>query len=204
MRFAAAARSRPTSRFLRPARFPKRSSKRGGSATSAASEPQDETTGLRIGVRMSTSDPATTRHTSRRDVRIEWGDCDPAGIVYFPRYFAIFDSCTAGAFESVGFPKPMLLRKFGIVGIPMVDVRASFSAPCTFGDDVVVETQITEWGRSSFKVHHRLLKGAVIAVEGFEVRVWTGRDPTDPSRLRAQPIPRELIDLFQEKGASQR
>lgn len=29
--------------------------------------------------------------TNRRTVRIEWGDCDPAGIVYFPRYFAIFD-----------------------------------------------------------------------------------------------------------------
>ena len=27
-----------------------------------------------------------------RNARIEWGDCDPAGIVFFPRYFAMFDS----------------------------------------------------------------------------------------------------------------
>ena len=36
---------------------------------------------------------------SRRTVEIEWGDCDPAGIVYFPRYFEIFDASTAALFE---------------------------------------------------------------------------------------------------------
>lgn len=24
---------------------------------------------------------------NRRTIRIEWGDCDPAGIVFYPRYF---------------------------------------------------------------------------------------------------------------------
>ena len=139
----------------------------------------------------------TATRVARRNVRIEWGDCDPAGIVYFPRYFAIFDSCTAGAFEAVGLPKPTMLRKYGILGIPVVDIHGKFSVPCSFGEDVVIETQITEWGRSSFKVHHRLLKGAVVAVEGFEVRVWTTRDPADASRIRSQPIPQEVIALFQ-------
>jgi 4-hydroxybenzoyl-CoA thioesterase len=133
---------------------------------------------------------------SRRNVRIEWGHCDPAGIVYFPRYFEIFDGCTAGAFEAVGYPKPLLIAKFDIVGIPAVDIRGSFFQPCSFGDDVVVETRITEWGRSSFKVHHCLSKDSIKSVEGWEVRVWTGRDPADPSRLRSRPIPRELIELF--------
>ena len=32
--------------------------------------------------------------TNRRTVRIEWGDCDPAGIVFYPRYFAMFDHST--------------------------------------------------------------------------------------------------------------
>jgi 4-hydroxybenzoyl-CoA thioesterase len=150
---------------------------------------------------MSAPHPAAATRTTRRRVRIEWGDCDPAGIVYFPRYFALFDSCTAGAFEAIGYPKPKLIERFGIVGFPVVDVRGSFSAPCRFGDDVLVETCISEWGRTSFKVHHRLIKGAVAAAEGFEVRVWTGRDPTDPSRLCAQPIPQEVIERFERVGA---
>ena len=134
--------------------------------------------------------------SNRRTVRIEWGDCDPAGIVYFPRYFEMFDACTAGAFEAVGLPKPKLIERYGIVGIPAVDIRGSFSIPCTFGEDAVIDTRITEWGRSSFKVHHRLLKGDRTAVEGFEVRVWTGRDPVETARLRSQPIPQEVIALF--------
>src|ERR1017187_5514616 len=34
-----------------------------------------------------------------RKVRIEWGDCDPAGIVFYPRYFEIFDASTSALFE---------------------------------------------------------------------------------------------------------
>ena len=29
--------------------------------------------------------------TYTRNARIEWGDCDPAGIVFFPRYFEMLN-----------------------------------------------------------------------------------------------------------------
>ena len=38
---------------------------------------------------------------SRKEIRIEWGDCDPGGIVYFPRYFEYSDACTHALFEEV-------------------------------------------------------------------------------------------------------
>jgi len=147
---------------------------------------------------MNAAIPPARARVNRRMIHIEWGDCDPAGIVYFPRYFEIFDACTAAAFEAVGYPTPVLLRTFGIVGIPAVDIRGRFASPCTFGEDVVIETRIGDWGRSSFKVQHRLLKGALTAVEGFEVRVWTVRDPNNPAGLRGEPIPREVIERFVE------
>ncbi len=40
---------------------------------------------------------------NRRTIRIEWGDCDPAGIVFYPRYFEWFDACSTGLFEAAGF-----------------------------------------------------------------------------------------------------
>jgi 4-hydroxybenzoyl-CoA thioesterase len=135
--------------------------------------------------------------TNTRKVRIEWGDCDPAGIVYFPRYFVIFDNCTAGMFEAVGLPKPKLLKHYDIVGFPVVDVHARFMIPSRFGDDVVIETTIAEWGRSSFKVQHRLLKDAELAIEGFETRVWVGHDPERPGAIRSRPIPADLIERFE-------
>jgi 4-hydroxybenzoyl-CoA thioesterase len=66
---------------------------------------------------------------NRRDVQIQWGDCDPANIVYYPRYFAMFDDSTSTLFEVAGFSKQDLVRKYGLVGIPMVDTRSKFYIP---------------------------------------------------------------------------
>jgi 4-hydroxybenzoyl-CoA thioesterase len=133
---------------------------------------------------------------NRRTLRIEWGDCDPAGIVYFPRYVEYFDICTVHMFEAAGFPKPEMLKRFGAAGYPMVDLQAKFLIPSTFGDDVTIESGITEFGRSSFKVHHRLLRGEELAVEGFETRVWTIYDPNQPGRLKGQAVPEEIRAAF--------
>ena len=129
-------------------------------------------------------------------IRIEWGDCDPAGIVYFPRYFEFFDASTARLFERVGLPKQTLLKTYDIVGYPVVEVRANFRVPSRFGDDVAIESSICEWGRSSFRVQHRLMKGAMLAVEGFEKRVWVGHHPEDPQGIQSRPIPRDVIDRY--------
>ena len=76
----------------------------------------------------------------------------------------------------------------------MVDTRARFLVPARFGDDVTIETTITEIKRSSFQITHHLKKDDALCVEGFETRVWTGRDPADPSKIRSQPIPAEVIE----------
>ena len=129
----------------------------------------------------------------RRNLIIEWGDCDPAGIVFFPRYLAIFDSCTWSLFTAaLGMRKRDLLTRFGTVGAPMVDLRARFLIPCTYGDEVVVESRVAELRRSSFDVRHRLLKDDQLAIEGLETRVWSVIDPNRPGRLRSQPIPAEI------------
>ena len=129
----------------------------------------------------------------RRTIRIEWGDCDPAGIVYFPRYAEWFDACTAALFEAAGFPKADLVKKRGIV-IPMIKTQSEFLIPCRFGDDVMVETALARLGRSSFDVHHRMLKGEKLAVECFETRVWTRIGPSLPDTLKSEAIPEEVRD----------
>ena len=133
---------------------------------------------------------------NRREIQIEWGDCDPARIVFFPRYFAFFDASTAYLFEAAGLPKPEMLKRFDIVGIPLVDVGAQFFLPSRFGDRVVIETFVSEWKRSSFRVEHRLLRGDQLAIQAFEVRVWAARDPDQPEGIKARPIPQEVIARF--------
>jgi len=133
---------------------------------------------------------------SRREVLIEWGDCDPAGIVFNPRYFEWFDACTAGLFAHAGLTKPELIARFGIVGIPLVETRAKFLLPSRWGEKVVVESQVLAFRRSSFDVRHRLLRDSQEAVIGEETRVWAGRHPEDHSRLASQPVPEEVKRLF--------
>ena len=134
--------------------------------------------------------------TNRKTIHIEWGDCDPAQIVYFPRYFEYFDACTAGLFRKAGLPKRQMLKTYGIIGIPLVDLRASFITPSRFSDAVVVESEITEWRRSSFSVRHRLFNKNVLAVECFEIRVWAAPSEADPDRIESRPVPREVIEKF--------
>jgi 4-hydroxybenzoyl-CoA thioesterase len=135
--------------------------------------------------------------TNARTVRIEWGDCDPAGIVFYPRFFAMFDASTTALFErALGMTKYKFIEHYGIIGYPMVDTRARFIVPAKFGDDVVIESTIKEFRRSSFDVEHRLMNGGALAVEGFETRVWAARDPSDPARVKSVPLPEEVIARF--------
>jgi len=132
--------------------------------------------------------------TNKRNVRIVWGDCDPAGIVFYPRYFEMFDASTTALFErALGMTKYEFVKTYDTVGYPMVDTRARFLLPTRYGDDVVIETEITEIKRSSFSLRHRLMKDGELAVEGFETRVWVGRDPADPDRIKAKPLPDAIV-----------
>ena len=127
-------------------------------------------------------------------VTVEWGHCDPAGIVYFPNYFNYFDSSTNALFlRALGCNKYEMLKRYGIVGIPLVDVGARFIVPSTFGDVVTIESSVAEIRRSSFRMLHRLLRGDTLAVEGTETRVWVGRDPANPDKLKGLPIPAEVV-----------
>jgi 4-hydroxybenzoyl-CoA thioesterase len=60
---------------------------------------------------------------------------------------------------------------------------------------------MTEWGKSSFSVQHKLFRGETLAVEGFEKRVWTVRTPGEPKKIRSQAIPREVIERFTKTAA---
>ncbi len=133
---------------------------------------------------------------NRKTIRIEWGDCDPGGIVYFPRYFEYFDACTNALFERAGLPKPQMLKTYRIAGIPLVEARARFLMPSQFGDTVVVESCISEWGRSSFSVHHKLLKHDLLAVEVFEKRVWVARAANKSKLFQGRAIPQDVKKRF--------
>ena len=57
-------------------------------------------------------------------------------------------------------------------------------------------TEVTEFRRSSFFVKHTVTKAGVPALEGFETRLWTVRDPADPKRLKSGTMPSDILEAF--------
>jgi 4-hydroxybenzoyl-CoA thioesterase len=133
----------------------------------------------------------------RKEILIEWGDCDPFGIVFFPRYFEYFDACTNALFHrALGIKKAEMLRRYNIAGIPLVQASCNFLVPSSFGDVVHVDSCVTNWGTTSFTVQHKLLRGETLAVEGTEKRVWTVRLQGDAPKHKGEAIPQEVIEKF--------
>jgi 4-hydroxybenzoyl-CoA thioesterase len=134
---------------------------------------------------------------SRRVFPIEWGHCDPAGIVFNSRFFEFFDWGTWALFEAaLGVKAPDLAGAFGILGIPLVDASARFLAPARFGDVAELTSWVKEFRRSSFDIEHHLMVRGALVVEGRETRVWATRDAADSSRIRSRPVPDEVIARF--------
>jgi 4-hydroxybenzoyl-CoA thioesterase len=135
--------------------------------------------------------------TFRRQLTIEWGHCDPAGIVFNPHFFEFFDASTWLMFDAaLGVKAQDLASTYGIVGIALVDARANFLKPVKFGDTVEIVSRVAEFRRSSFDVEHRLAVDGALAVEGSESRVWAVRDKTDSDKIAAAPIPPAVIAKF--------
>jgi 4-hydroxybenzoyl-CoA thioesterase len=128
---------------------------------------------------------------------IEWAHCDPAGIVWNPRFFEFFDTASWTLFQTVlGLPRATINAHFGILGLALAESGANFIAPLAFGDQAEIESEITEFRRSSFTVAHRIRKDGKLAVDGIEKRVWAVPHPDDPLRMTTKPIPDEVIDRF--------
>jgi len=134
--------------------------------------------------------------SNRIDITVQWGDCDPANIVFYPNYFRWFEIGTTELFASVGLDLPRMFEAEGILGIPILDAGASFRRPSRFRDVVTVQSSIESWGNSSFRVGHTIFNGTEEAVEGHEVRGWVVVDESHPSGIRAMRVPDAIRARF--------
>lgn len=136
-------------------------------------------------------------------VHVEFGHCDPSGIVFNPNYFIWFDFSVHALLARAGTSLKALIGEYGIDGIPLVDNRARFMAPSRWGDDLVIETRVVALRRCAFELAHTVRNGDALAVECAETRVWTALDPAE-GRVRAAPLPPGLIAMLSGEGGPSR
>lgn len=136
--------------------------------------------------------PRTTYHT----VEVHFGDCDPAGIVFFPNFSRWMDAASLKFFMDCGLPRwRELERTRGIVGTPLLEINTRFIKAVTYGETITIATWIEEWRDKVFVQMHRVTRGDDLICEGREVRAFVRRDAEDPDRLRAIPVPDDIKAL---------
>lgn len=138
-----------------------------------------------------------SERSNRRRIRVEFGNCDPARIVFYPNYFAWFDQGTMYLFESVGLKFWELPERFGVLA-PIVEAQARFSKTATWGDDLDIESRVSRWSKRSMTVAHvvRNTSGELVA-EGHEVRVFVR---SEAGRMASTAIPEEIRARFSDRS----
>ena len=126
-------------------------------------------------------------------IQVEFGDCDPAGIVFFPNFFRWYDASSRHFFTHCGIaPWRETEKTSGIIGTPVVDIQSRFVRPATYGDVLEVHTSIVEWTEKSFTMLHQIKCRGELLTEGRDTRVFAIRHPDDPARIKAITIPADI------------
>jgi 4-hydroxybenzoyl-CoA thioesterase len=129
-------------------------------------------------------------------VPVQFGDCDPAGIVFFPNFSRWMDAASLEFFMACGIPPwRELVKTRGIVGTPLLEIHTRFIKAVTYGQTIVITTHVEEWRAKVFTQVHRVTRGDELICEGRETRAFVKRDPNDPDRLRAIPVPEDIRAL---------
>ena len=138
------------------------------------------------------SEPRTTVY----EVEVMFGDCDPAGIVFFPNYSKWMDASSLNYFRQCGLPSLQELRKTrGIAGMPLLEIQTRFRRPATYGERLQVHTRVIEWRDKVFIHRHVVRRGDEVLCEGTEVRAFVVHPPEEPTRIKAIAIPQDIREL---------
>lgn len=143
------------------------------------------------------------RKTTLYTVRVEFGDCDPAGIVWFPNFFRWIDAASRDFFAQCGVPRwEETARTIGVIGTPLVDTHARFLKTASYGDTLQLHTSVKEWREKSFVQTYSIQRAAKdaaqpadVIMECEEVRIFAARREDGSNGIRAVPIPESIHAL---------
>jgi 4-hydroxybenzoyl-CoA thioesterase len=133
---------------------------------------------------------------------IRFSECDPAGIVFFPRFLEMMNDLTEDWFEQglgIPFDELHFVRRHGV---PLVHTHVEFVKACRMGERLTLELQVETLGRSSIVLR---VRGLVRGEERLRLRHKIAMVSMDAGRLRATPIPddyRLRMERFLAPGAT--
>lgn len=129
-------------------------------------------------------------------VDVQFGDCDPAGIVFFPNFSRWMDAASLAFLMARGVsPWRELVKTRDIIGTPILELNVRYRKAATYGERIEVHTCIDAWAARTFQHRHLVRRGADVLCEATETRAFVIRDPADPDRIRSIAIPEDIKAL---------
>ena len=128
-------------------------------------------------------------------VKVEWGDCDPYGIVFYPNFYKWMDSSQWNYFNKIKQPITRLEKIYGIVGLPLLHTEATYIAACYREDLLKVETTLVKITKSTLKLEHVIKRKDKTVCYGYETRIWA---KNIGGRIVSEHIPREIRTVFNQ------
>lgn len=126
---------------------------------------------------------------------VQWGNCDPAGIIFYPTYYQWFDAATWAFFARMGYTARRMRSEHR--AMPLVSAECQFRHPAEQGDRCEVRSRIARWGGKSFVVAHEVVRDDdKLLASGSETRVWGVHVEGPGSAMRGETIPDALKALF--------
>ena len=104
-------------------------------------------------------------------VTIEWGDCDEAGIVFYPNYFYWLDCAFQRLLRSHGLNQRELRSRYGAV-TPIVQAHCDFKAPVRYDDVLEIGVEIEADGERRIRAGYHLSSNGKTIATGHEIRAW--------------------------------
>ena len=135
-----------------------------------------------------------SKPTYHSAVTVEWGDCDEAGIVFYPNYFYWFDCGFQRLLRGRGLSQRILRERFGAV-TPILRAEAEFVAPARYDDVLAIVAQIEQWEATRFRVTYTLSHDDRPVARGHEIRAWATVTPE--GRLKGAAIAAEFRTLLE-------
>ena len=114
---------------------------------------------------------------------VSFGDCDPAGILFYPNHFRMMDATFQAWLRAGGLDQRTIQERFGAIGTGLIDAQATFRAPVVDGDALRHTLSPVEWGDRTLSLVYEGFVGDRRVVEGRETRGLFRRDPARAGRL---------------------
>jgi 4-hydroxybenzoyl-CoA thioesterase len=137
--------------------------------------------------------------TFSRDIRIRFQHCDPAGIVFYPRYYEMLNQMVEDWFaEGLNLTFQQLHVEQNL-GVPAVHISCDFLAASRIGDTLQFDLQLVEIGTKSFKLLISAWRGDEIRLRATMTLVCVGLGESLKSREMPDSL-RAAMEPFLEKA----